>query len=130
MPNPLVAELRQRARITSRIAAAGWRDDLKRTSPVDTGLMRDQTTVKDASDSRGAQLTATVDTDYAEYVRSGTAPHKISAVNAQALRFNWKGGTVFFASVQHPGTAANDWFDNATKRVLARMPDIWGSVNR
>lgn len=42
--------------------------------------------------------------EYAWFVEHGTRPHKITATNAKALKFNIGGDTVFAKSVMHPGT--------------------------
>lgn len=43
---------------------------------------------------------------YASYVESGTPPHDIKPVLAQALAFRWRGKWVVTKSVRHPGTMA------------------------
>jgi hypothetical protein len=47
-----------------------------------------------------------VDHPAAHFVMEGTKPHPIIAKGG-ALKFKWKGKTVFFKSVNHPGTDAN-----------------------
>jgi len=120
----LLTEFNQRVRILERTAARSWESDLRRTSPVDTGLMKSKTTVRDAPGS----ITATVDTDYALYVSEGTRPHKITAKNKQALSFMWKGVRITVRSVNHPGTQPNEWFTNSVKNLPDRMQRIWAAL--
>jgi hypothetical protein len=91
--------------------------------------MANQTTVRDRPDGRGVVIEAKVDTPYAAYVRDGTAAHPIVAVNAKALRFNWKGETVFFKRVHHPGTSPDPWWDNALREMPAVIRRNWDAVN-
>lgn len=118
-------DLDQRVRILQRRTTSEWESDLKRTSPVDTGNMRQKTTVRD----RPGTIEATVDTDYAQFVSEGTAPHKITARRpGGALRFQWRGQTVIVRSVNHPGTQPNPWFTDSVKRLPSVMQRIWGSL--
>lgn len=126
----LRTELQQRARITARLAAQRGEHDLRAHTPVDTGNMAANTTVRDRPHPAGAMIEATVDTDYAQYVREGTRPHRIAAVNAQALRFDWRGSTVFFKSVNHPGTSPDPWVDEWARRMRSIVADTWRQVNR
>jgi hypothetical protein len=124
----LRAELQQRVRIAARRTATEWQRELQRTSPVDTGYMRDQTSARDQPTSTGAKVTARVDTDYAEMVSSGTRPHLILPVRAKALRFTIGSQVVFAARVNHPGTQPNDWWDEALRRLPAMVQRAWDSV--
>jgi pterin-4a-carbinolamine dehydratase len=135
--SPLIAELRQRARITARLGAQEWEAALKRTSPVgETGNLRRNTTVKDFETARGFVQEAKVDTDYAEYVRSGTRPHLIwSHQDHHLLRFKSGGEIVYrFADktrpFHHPGIVnPNPWFDVALRTQITRNRRIWEAVN-
>jgi hypothetical protein len=49
-----------------------------------------------------------VDHPAAGYVINGTRPHPIVAKGG-ALKFEWKGRTVYFKSVNHPGTKPNNF---------------------
>ena len=114
-------ELDQRVRILERFTAREWEAQLKRTSPVDTGNMRQKTTVRD----RHPIIEAKADTDYAEYVRSGTRPHRI--VGNPILSFVWHGQRVYFRSVNHPGTRPNSWWDDAIRDLPGHMQRIWAA---
>ena len=122
-------ELKQRTVITARLAAHEGEQVLKRRSPIKSGEMRNRSTVRSRTDPRGAMIELEVDTDYAEYVRSGTRPHRITARNAEALRFDWRGDTVFFRSVNHPGTQPNRWFDDTVRDMGRIISRAWGQVN-
>lgn len=89
--------------------------------PVDTGRLRASIRVERRS-FLGLRLRWTVgsDVEYAAYVNDGTRPHKITAKNAKALRFRWKGQTVIVRSVQHPGTKAKPFLDRALREVAAQ----------
>lgn len=52
------------------------------------------------------------------YVVSGTRPHIIRPVRAQALRFRVGGRTVFAKIVHHPGTDANNFLIDAVRTIL------------
>lgn len=121
-------ELNQRVRIYGRTLANEWERELKRNNPVQTGNMRDRTTVRDSARGDGVIVTAVVDTDYAEYVSEGTRPHVITAKNARALRFSWHGRTVYFRSVNHPGTRANPWWTDSLRRLPDLSQRIWRAI--
>lgn len=91
-------------------------DDLKRTAPVDTGKLRRETGVEViSSNQRQIVSRAEIDVEYGSFVIHGTQPHVITG---NPLSFYWPklGRQVFFASVQHPGTAANDFYRNVVSR--------------
>lgn len=85
---------------------------------VDTGRLRASIRVERRS-LLGLRMRWTVgsDVEYAAAVNDGTRPHKITAKNAQALRFRWNGKTVIVKSVQHPGTKAKPFLDRALAEV-------------
>lgn len=89
-------------------------DDLKRNAPVDTGELKRKTGAELKSVTR-ERITAQaeIDVDYAMVVTQGSRPHVIRPRNKQALSFYWpkRGATVVLASVNHPGTEANPFFD-------------------
>lgn len=122
-------EVEQRARILARLLADDMERELVRTSPVDTGHMRNQTTVRDEPGFGSVRVVAEVDTPYARYVSSGTRPHIIRAKNARALRFQIGAETIFRQSVNHPGTQPNPWWTNQIREVPERARRIWGSIN-
>lgn len=120
-------ELNQRVRVLARTTATRWESQLRQTNPVDTGLMRSQTRVRDEPTASGVRITAVVDTDYAEFVSSGTRPHVIRA-HGRALRFNWHGRTVYFKSVNHPGTRPNPWWTNSVRNLPSLIRGIWSGL--
>lgn len=52
------------------------------------------------------------------YVISGTRPHVIRPVRAQALRFTVGGRVVYAKIVHHPGTRPNDFMAEALRAAL------------
>lgn len=89
-------------------------DELKRTAPVDTGLLKRKTGVSVTSaEGSTIKAEAVADTDYAEVVVQGSKPHVIRPRRGRALRFYWPkaGAVVYFSKVNHPGTAPNPFFD-------------------
>jgi hypothetical protein len=114
-------KLTQKVTTAARILADDWERELRDTSPVDSGTMRDQTSTK-VSGSRGRiTVEAKVDTDYAEMVSTGTRPHVIVPVRAQALRFQARSGDIVYAAkVNHPGAQPDTWWDDS----LRRLPDM------
>lgn len=52
------------------------------------------------------------------YVISGTRPHVIRPVRAQALRFRVGGRVVYAKIVHHPGTRANNFLLEALREAL------------
>lgn len=52
------------------------------------------------------------------YVVSGTRPHIIRPVRAQALRFTVGGRVVYAKIVHHPGTRPNDFMAEALRAAL------------
>lgn len=120
-------EFDQRVRILGRSLSTRWEDELRRTSPVDTGLMRSKTRVREDVGFGGVTVTAQVDTPYAQMVSSGTRPHVIRA-KGQALRFNWHGRTVYFRQVNHPGTRPNSWWTDSIRALPRWASEIWGRL--
>lgn len=61
---------------------------------------------------------------YALWVGKGTKPHKIRAKFRKALRFPAAGGGFRFAGeVNHPGTKATLFLENAVEKSMARLND-------
>lgn len=86
------------------------RDWALSTSPVRTGRLADSHRV-----TRWGRGGYRVDarTTYALYVIKGTKPHKIYPRNKKALRWVSRGEVRFAAWVQHPGTRANPYLQEA-----------------
>lgn len=98
-------------------ARAGQRleDELRATSPVDTGRMQSQTRVF----PRGPlTLEVVVGTPYASFVRDGTSPHMIEPIPPRrALRWESDGRVFFRRRVNHPGSQPNAWYRSAVARM-------------
>ena len=94
-------------------------DDLKRDAPRDTGELARKTGVEVTSvTNERITSTAEIDVTHAEVVVHGSRPHVIRPRNKRALSFYWpkRGATVVLAKVNHPGTQANDFFDQVTSK--------------
>lgn len=94
-------------------------DDLKRDAPAVTGELRRKTGAEFRGETlREVRAEAVIDVEYAIFVTEGTRPHKIVPRTKKALAFNWPkaGGTVVLASVSHPGTRANEFFQRVVNR--------------
>jgi hypothetical protein len=66
--------------------------------------------------------------DLRTWLREGTKPHDIVAVNASALHFEVKGNEVFARSVHHPGTKASDWEDRLKAMVFPLAREEGGKI--
>lgn len=109
------AELRQ---FEGEVASALWDAvDGAAAQARQTRLFRDRTGKLRASiRSRARSLfVASVEArrPYASFVHNGTAPHVIEARGGGMLRFVANGQTVFRRRVNHPGTAARPFVQNA-----------------
>jgi hypothetical protein len=117
-----------RLQLTRKVTTAAasiareWERELQDTSPVASGRMRQSTTAKVSGSSGRITVTATIDTDYAEMVATGTRPHVITPVRAQVLSFFWDkvGEQVYFARVNHPGGTPRTWWADS----LRGLPDL------
>lgn len=99
--------------------------EAKALAPVKTGRLRASIHMNDPRPVGRWRVEArvTAGAPYSKFVHEGTAAHVIRARNAQVLAFRWDkmgGRTVFFKSVQHPGTKANPFLATAARRVAAR----------
>lgn len=122
-------DLERRANITARNTASDWESRLRRTSPSDSGNMRQRTTVKARPTASGATIEAKVDTDYAHIVRSGQRPHTITPrTDGGVLAFRSRGSLVFARSVNHPGAQPNTWWDDALRDVPDLLQRNWNGV--
>lgn len=120
------AQLAQNARARVDSAVRAMQSELDRTAPVDSGELKRTQSVRVTSQT-ATQITAeaVVEAPYAAYVSEGTSAHVIRPRNSRALVFYWpkKAATVFFAKVNHPGTAANDWFRAAVGKWSRYLAD-------
>lgn len=84
-----------------------------------TGQLADTLDAEVSATDTGFIVSVTSGVPYDRFVREGTAPHTIAAahttttrrgtVRSGSLSFVASGGQVFVASVEHPGTAPNDY---------------------
>lgn len=100
---------------------------MKAHAPFRTGAMRQgiSSRIESAPESTSVVLYSTA--SYAPFVIGGTQPHTITPRNAQALRWTGPGGVSFAKSVNHPGTKANDFPEQAmtvaTPMLLSRFSE-------
>lgn len=119
-------QLTRKVTSAARILADDWERELKDNSPVDSGEMRERTKADVSARFGGIEVTAIVDTDYAQMVSSGTRPHVITPRTAQSLRFVASSGDVVFAQrVNHPGAQADTWWTDATRRLPDMVQRAW-----
>lgn len=106
--------IRARATFAVDASASQLQQVLKSTSPRDTGLLQQKTTVQ----ASGLTATAKAATDYASYVKDGTRPHVIRPRRGKVLSFYWPktGRQMFLPKVNHPGTRGNGWWDEGLRK--------------
>ncbi len=85
-------------------------DEAREAAPVDTGALRDSLEL--AVGGGGVVITGSIafTADQAGFTNDGTQPHEITG---DPLVFEIGGQTIFVTRVDHPGTQATHWFDNA-----------------
>lgn len=129
MLSDLHRQLERKAFAAAQGTAREWEARLRRESPVDTGEMRAQTTVKARATPRGAKVEASVNTPYAHIVAFGQRPHQIRPRReGGVLVFDVGGRTVFARSVNHPGAQPNDWWESARRDLPAMLARNWQAV--
>jgi len=122
-------DLERKARLTATNTARDIESRLRRESPSASGNMRQRTTAKASTTTRGALIDIKVDTDYAHIVRGGQRPHVITPRRAGGvLRFQSGGRTVFARSVNHPGAQPRSWWDDALRDVPDLLQRNWRGV--
>lgn len=127
--DPMRRELERKAAVAARNTAREWEARLQRESPVDTGLMRNQTTVRAKATRIGAAIEAKVDTPYAQIVARGQRPHQILPRRpGGVLAFEVDGRTVFTRRVSHPGAQPRTWWDDALRDMPDMLQRNWNGV--
>lgn len=121
----LYQQLERKAEQTAQRVAAEWANELRRTNPVATGNMRNNTTTRVSKSGPRVRVEATIDTDYARYVAEGTRPHVIRPRRARALRFTTGGRVVYAAKVNHPGTRPIPWWQNQLRQLPNMLRRFW-----
>lgn len=118
-------------------AAAAWAESvaptagaiMKSRAPMFSGKLRNGIGTKIESSPGLTQVTIYGTASYLPFVLGGTAPHVITARNAQALRWTGRGGigVSFAKSVNHPGTKPNDFpaeaMEVVTPAIFSRFAD-------
>lgn len=110
-------EIRSRLGDAAKDAADKGRDkalDARRWKDR-TGATRDAIRATNETTSEGGMGTLTADSENAVRLMDGTPPHEIRARGGSrsALRFEVGGQTVFRRVVHHPGTAPDDFMEQA-----------------
>lgn len=96
---------------------------VKDAAPVgETGELRDEITV--SSSGGGGIVSILVDSpaDASSYTDEGTPPHRIEG--NPLLAFEMGGATVIVHSVNHPGTAAQHWFQDPMSDYYQNALDV------
>jgi len=78
--------------------------------------------------ARGGVAEMTSTAPHSQAVNDGTKAHVIEAKDAQALRFQSGGETVFRRRVNHPGTDADPFFDRGEARATGVLEDAADGV--
>lgn len=122
-------QLNRKVAVASRNTAAEWESRLRRTSPIDTGSMRNRTTVTARLNPRGSTIEARVDTPYAHIVAAGQRPHVITPRRpGGVLAFDVGGRTVFTRRVNHPGAQPRTWWADAVRDAPDMLARNWHGV--
>jgi hypothetical protein len=113
-------DLRRRAEDAFQAATEEMVVFARAETPVDTGDTREAAHIEPgASSAPLLSATLVVDTPQARYTDEGTGPHVIEG--NPLLVFEWGGRTVFFRSVNHPGSTKHvGWF---SERVVGKWGD-------
>lgn len=103
-------------------------------APKDTGKYSRAITSRDISGGNVAGFEMLSPYPLSKFILGGTRPHTIVPRRARMLRFYWPkvGSVVFARRVQHPGTAANQFYRRALVRWrpeamtdLRQIPGEW-----
>jgi hypothetical protein len=125
----LKRQLERKARIAMANTASDLESKLRRTSPIDSGEMRNRTTVRSRATANGAILEAKVDTPYAHIVSGGQRPHAIVPRNpGGVLVFESGDRTVFTKRVAHPGAQPRTWWTDAIRGLPDLLATNWRGV--
>lgn len=87
-------------------------------APVDTGRLRSSGRMDIRITAVGPTGSVSFPVSYARYVHEGTRAHVIRAKNKKTLRFKGRGGGwVFRKKVNHPGTRARPFVEQALLEI-------------
>jgi hypothetical protein len=125
----------RRIKFNWQVAANSWADTVapeatvltRARAPFFTGRLRQGIGSRTESSPEAVTITIFGTASYLPYVLDGTRPHVIAARNAKALRWMGKGGigVNFARSVNHPGTKANPFpeeaLEVATPMIMSRF---------
>lgn len=108
------ADVDAKKRATRVFAAAKTEAPVGKTGALRDGIKMEQSRETSGRFETGYDVTSTA--DYSLFVIKGTRPHKI--VGNPLLGFFWPkvGQFVVFASVNHPGTKANNFLSRALRK--------------
>jgi len=96
-------------------AGVAVQSETEYTAPVVSGKLRGDISVSMGLDRKSVSVGNTGLIEYARYVYYGTKPHTIKPKRKKALKTPY--GT--FTRVNHPGTKANPYLDNALERLVS-----------
>jgi hypothetical protein len=88
--------------------------------PVDTGRLRASGKMAFRTTGLGLVGNVAYPVKYAAAVHDGAGPHIIRARKKRALKFQYRGQTVFATSVRHPGNRGRPFLVRAAREVAAR----------
>ncbi|QDF17554.1 tail assembly chaperone [Gordonia phage Yago84] len=109
--------LRARVRdLTRKIANQARQRVPVRTGNLGRSILEDPVTMAGPFRAEGG---VTAHAHYAAAVELGSRPHLIRARNAEVLRFNVGGRTIFATEVHHPGTRPRPFLRNSADQVIA-----------
>ncbi len=102
--------------------------EMQARCPVDTGKLRESLGIKVETDrvTIGPDLNVA---PYAPYVIFGTKPHEIRAKPGKTLAFTVGGQQIFTKVVQHPGTKAQPFVQEAFQAWVDSIGDMVAEAN-
>lgn len=105
------------ARRTAELLAKEALEAVRKGAPVDKGNLRDRWHIEPSGELAYRLVNSA---EYAEAVSKGTKPHTIMP-RGRVLAFRVGGDMVFAAFVDHPGTTANPYVEDALDGVGSRI---------
>lgn len=105
------------AKAVATATSAGL-SEARSSAPTDTGELRSKIDGQVLSSTSGEIVSRA---QHSSYVNSGTKAHTIEPRRKSVLRFEGGDGPVFARRVQHPGTAAQPFMDEAERTAQSTL---------